>query len=179
VIPYSPSLVLSSHGHGRLSENPTFYTVAKNEITIPLLSVLGLSSAELPNVELELTTLEDVTIGTTRLSRSGSDGGVETTGRELGLEEGVDLGFLLTFGDGSLDVSGLLVGILGDSGESLLGLSDCRVGENEEMEREIERIENLAKSGEGGEDRFVELRLEGGEESSVACGEGTSQRIDK
>ena len=90
--------------------------------------MLGLSSTKLPDVEFQLLALEDVTIGASRLSRTGGDGGVEATSRELRFEEGVDLGFLLTFSDGTLDVGRLLVGILSDGSESLLGLSS---GEDE------------------------------------------------
>lgn len=84
--------------------------------------MLGLSSLELPDVELQLLSFQDVTIGTSGLSRARRDGGVETTGRELRLEEGVDLASLLTLSDGALDVGGLLVGVLSDGSESLLGL---------------------------------------------------------
>lgn len=84
--------------------------------------MLGLSSTELPDVELQLLSFENVTIAPSRLSRAGGDSGVKPACRELGFKEGVELGFLLTFGDGALDVSGLLVGILSDGSESLLGL---------------------------------------------------------
>jgi hypothetical protein len=86
--------------------------------------VLGLSSTELPDVELQLLSFENVTIAPSRLSGAGGDSSVQTPSRELGFKEGVELGFLLTFGDGALDVSGFLVGILSDGSESLLGLID-------------------------------------------------------
>ena len=88
----------------------------------------GRSSVGAPNspaeVELELLALENVTVGAARLSRSGRDGSVETTGLELGLEEGVDLGLLLALGEDALDVSGL--GLLGGLSGGLLGLLICK-----------------------------------------------------
>lgn len=92
--------------------------------------MLGLSSPQLADVELEFLSLEDVTIGASRLSRARRDGSVKTTSRELRLEERVEFAFLLTFGNRPLDVSRLLVGILSDSSESLLGLlGSSRMGE--------------------------------------------------
>jgi len=63
----------------------------------------------------------------------------------LGFEEGVDLGDLLTFGDGTLDVSRLLVSVIGDSGESLLGLVDGS---------------NLMRSGKMGEEKWFKSIVE-------------------
>ena len=84
--------------------------------------MLGLASTEPTNVEFELLALKDVTVGATGLARAGRDDGVETTGGELRLEEGVELGLLLALSEDALDVVGRLVGLLGDSGEGLLGL---------------------------------------------------------
>ena len=63
----------------------------------------------------------------------------------MGFEEGVDLGDLLTFGDGTLDVSRLLVSVIGDSGESLLGLVDGS---------------NLMRSGKMGEEKWFKSIVE-------------------
>jgi hypothetical protein len=73
-----------------------------------------------PDVELELGALEDVAVGATALARSGGDGGVEATGLELRLEEGVDLGRLLTLGEGALD-RGRLLRLVVTGRESLRG----------------------------------------------------------
>jgi hypothetical protein len=84
--------------------------------------MFGLPSAETTDVELELLALKDVTVGAAGLTGAGRDDGVKATGSELGLKKGVDLGLLLTLSNGALDVVGLLVGIVGDGGKSLLGL---------------------------------------------------------
>jgi hypothetical protein len=47
---------------------------------------------ELLTTYFELFALQNVTISTTRLPRSASDGGVKTTGSELTFQESVDLG---------------------------------------------------------------------------------------
>jgi hypothetical protein len=63
-----------------------------------------------PNrTHVKLLALEDVTVGTARLARAGSDDGEETTGLELLLEDGVDLGVLLALVEDALDVVGLLL----------------------------------------------------------------------
>jgi hypothetical protein len=45
--------------------------------------VLGLTGKNLSSVELKLLTLEDVTVTSARLSRSGRDHGEDLTGLEL------------------------------------------------------------------------------------------------
>jgi hypothetical protein len=90
----------------------------------PLGGVLGLTDLELLVVEVEFLALKDVTIGTTALTRSGSDDGEETTSLELLLENGVDFSILLALVENSLDVVGLrlLGGLLGSLGTSVDGL---------------------------------------------------------
>lgn len=112
--------------------------------------MLGLSSAKFADIEGKLLSFKDVTIGTTRLTRSGGDGSVETTSRELGFEEGVDLGDLLTFGDGALDVSRLLVSVIGDSGESLLGLKESSNFAKRKASRKRESGQRRVESSIGG-----------------------------
>lgn len=51
----------------------------------------------------------------------------------------------MTFGDGTLDVSRLLVSVIGDSGESLLGLVDGS---------------NLMRSGKMGEEKWFKSIVE-------------------
>lgn len=139
-------------------KNPKLHMPSPSSLHSPttkfhLLSVLGLSCAKLPYVKGQFFTLKDVTIGTTRLTRSGGDGSVETTSRELGFEEGVDLGDLLTFGDGALDVSRLLVSVIGDSGESLLGLKESSNFAKRKASRKREsgqrRVESSSSIGKG------------------------------
>lgn len=67
------------------------------------------------SVELELFTLEDVSINTTGLAGARRDTGEDTTSSELGLEVRVDLGVDLASGELALDGLGL--------GDSLGGLS--------------------------------------------------------
>jgi len=87
--------------------------------------VLGLTDLELLVVEVEFLALEDVTVGSAALTRSGSKDGEETTGLELLLEDRVDFGVLLALVEDSLDVVGLgllgggLVGVLGASVDGL------------------------------------------------------------
>lgn len=114
------------------------------------MSVLGLSSAKFADIEGKLLSFKDVTIGTTRLTRSGGDGSVETTSRELGFEEGVDLGDLLTFGDGTLDVSRLLVSVISDSGEGLLGLKESSNFAKRKASRKRESGQRRVESSIGG-----------------------------
>ena len=91
----------------------------------PLGGVLGLTDLELLVVEVEFLALEDVTVGSAALTRSGSKDGEETTGLELLLEDRVDFGVLLALVEDSLDVVGLgllgggLVGVLGASVDGL------------------------------------------------------------
>merc|ERR1719201_1289415 len=59
---------------------------------ISLFSLLGL---DLPQIELELLALQDITIRPSALAGSGRDGGEDTTGGELVSQSLVDLGFLL------------------------------------------------------------------------------------
>ena len=54
--------------------------------------MLLLGGAQLADVELELLALEDVAVAAAGLARARGDGGVETAGGELVLEERVDLG---------------------------------------------------------------------------------------
>lgn len=92
--------------------------------------VLGLGGTELTDVELELVALEDVTVGTAGLAGAGGDGGVETPGGELGLEQGVDLGVRLALfeaGEGLLGRLGLLLGFLLEGLLALLGDGDVVV----------------------------------------------------
>lgn len=92
--------------------------------------VLGLGGTELTDVELELVALEDVTVGTAGLAGAGGDGGVETAGGELGLEQGVDLGVRLALfeaGEGLLGRLGLLLGFLLKGLLALLGDGDVVV----------------------------------------------------
>jgi len=56
---------------------------------IILFALFGL---ELPDVELELLSLEDITVGTTNLAGPGRDGGQDTARLELLLKQGVNLG---------------------------------------------------------------------------------------
>ncbi len=68
-------------------------------------------------VEFEFLTLEDVTVTATRLTGAGADDGVQTTGGELIVDEGIDLGK-------SLATRLLLqdaVGLFGVSGSSIAG----------------------------------------------------------
>lgn len=92
--------------------------------------MLGLGGTELTDVELELVALEDVTVGTAGLAGAGGDGGVETPGGELGLEQGVDLGVRLALfeaGEGLLGRLGLLLGVLLEGLLALLGDGDVVV----------------------------------------------------
>jgi len=73
-------------------------------------SVLLLVSSELPEVELELLALQDVTISTAGLTRSAGNGSVKTTSSELGLEERVDFGIFLPIVQAALSVVGELLG---------------------------------------------------------------------
>ena len=81
-----------------------------------------LARTEAADVELELLALEDVAVGAAGLAGARREDGVQAAGRELRLEERVELGLLLALGDGALDVVRLLVGLVGDGGEGLLGL---------------------------------------------------------
>jgi hypothetical protein len=75
----------------------------------PLLSgVLALPRLELPVVELELLSFENVAVGAAGLTRAGGDDGEETTSLELLFEEGVELGSLFALVEDPLDVVGLL-----------------------------------------------------------------------
>jgi len=95
---------------------------------VPLLSVLLLPGPQLPQVELELLSLKDVTISPARLPWSAGDGSVETTGGELGVEERVDLGILFALIEVALSVVGELLlldrgsGLSGGGGSDLHGL---------------------------------------------------------
>lgn len=75
------------------------------------MSLLVLGAPELPEVELKLLALKNVTISTTGLARSAGDVSVETAGRELSLKEGVDLGILLLLIQAALCVVGELLGL--------------------------------------------------------------------
>jgi len=83
-----------------------------------------LARTEAADVELELLALEDVAVGAAGLAGARREDGVQAAGRELRLEERVELGLLLALGGGALDVVRLLVGLVGDGGEGLLGLLD-------------------------------------------------------
>ena len=61
-------------------------------------------TANTKSADLELLALEDVAVGTAALARARRDDGVETAGRELRLEQGVDLGVLLALVDLALCV---------------------------------------------------------------------------
>jgi hypothetical protein len=54
--------------------------------------VLLLAGPEFTDVELEFLALEDVTVGAAALAWAGGDGGVDTTGGDLGFECRVDFG---------------------------------------------------------------------------------------
>ena len=73
------------------------------------LAVLGTTlGAQATEVVLELGALEDVTVGAAALARAAGDGGVETAGAELLLDERVDLGVLLALGERARHVARLL-----------------------------------------------------------------------
>lgn len=72
------------------------------------LGVLRLGRAEPTNVELKLRALEDVAIGAARLTGAARNNGVETTSRELLLDERVDLGVLAALSQLALNVVALL-----------------------------------------------------------------------
>lgn len=88
--------------------------------------MLGLSDLELVVVELQLLTLQNVTVSSSALARPGRDNSEESTSLELLLKEGVDLGNLLALLKDSLDVVALLlVGLLSDG---RLGTSESGLG---------------------------------------------------
>lgn len=88
--------------------------------------MLGLSDLELVVVELQLLTLQDVTVSSSALARPGRDNSEESTSLELLLKEGVNLGNLLALLKDSLDVVALLlVGLLSGGG---LGTSESGLG---------------------------------------------------
>ena len=78
--------------------------------------LLALGGLETTNVELKLLALKDVTVAATGLTRARRDGGVETTGTELLLNEGVELGVLAA-----------VLELAGDMGREL-GLVDVGLG---------------------------------------------------
>lgn len=96
----------------------------------PLLSgVLALPRLELPVVELELLSFEDVAVGAAGLTRAGGDDGEETTSLELLFEKGIKFGGFFTLVKDTLDVVGLFslrVG-LGELSSSSGGLGVLRV----------------------------------------------------
>lgn len=57
--------------------------------------VLLLASPDLPEVELKLLALENVSVSTARLAWSAADNSVETTSSKLALEKRVNLSILL------------------------------------------------------------------------------------
>lgn len=63
--------------------------------------------------DLELLAFQDIPVSTAGLSRSAGDGCVQTTSGELAIEEGVDLGFLLTGVKFALGVVGELLRLHG------------------------------------------------------------------
>ena len=71
---------------------------------------------KLADVESQLLALKNVSIGTARLTRARREAGIETTGSELVVEGGVNLGLSLAGLDLALDV--VRAGLL-----NLLGLS--------------------------------------------------------
>lgn len=76
------------------------------------------------STHVQLFALKDVTIGSAALSWPRGDDGQKSTGLELLLEQGVDLGILLPLLKNSLDLVGLLLvgGLLGSLGTSVDGL---------------------------------------------------------
>lgn len=70
--------------------------------------LLALGSLKTTDVELELLALEDVTVAATRLTGTRRDGGVETTGTELLLDERIELTLLAAVLELSRDVVGKL-----------------------------------------------------------------------
>ena len=95
---------------------------------------LLLALHDLLAVELELRTLEDVSVGGTSLTRARGDGSKETTSLELLLNGGLELGELL-----ALNLEGLLLsGLDGLSGSVIALLSD------------LESVELLVPLAEGG-----------------------------
>jgi hypothetical protein len=112
--------------------------------------VLGLADLELLVVELfpktdqqprihrlcqtthvQLLALKDVTVGAAGLTGPGRDDGKKTTGLELLLKEGVDLGVLFALSEDTLDVVGLLGGLSGlglTLGEDGLGATEKGLG---------------------------------------------------
>lgn len=71
--------------------------------------LLALGGLETTNVELELLALKNVTVAATRLAGAAGDGGVETTGTELLLNERVELALLAAV----LELAGNVVRELG------------------------------------------------------------------
>lgn len=83
-----------------------------------------LLALDLTEVELELLTLKDVTIATTRLTGTAGDEGVETASGELVINMGVDLGELLASLNLAEDAAGLLLlGLLNSLGTLALAKS--------------------------------------------------------
>jgi hypothetical protein len=80
-------------------------------------------------VESELLTLEDVSVDTSALAGARRDAGQQTTGSELGLKGGVDLGVHLTGGELALNRLGL--GGRLSSGGGLLGLRTTLLSEGD------------------------------------------------
>jgi len=61
-------------------------------------SLFALLRLDLPQVELKLLALQDVSVGSAALAGSGGDGSEDTTGGELVSQSLVDLGLLLPLG---------------------------------------------------------------------------------
>jgi len=77
------------------------------------MGMLLFSCSQFPDVELQLLSFQNVTIGTARLSGTAGDGCIETASSELGFEKGVDLGVLLLLIQAALSVVGKFHGFTG------------------------------------------------------------------
>lgn len=111
-----------------------------------------MSEGEKLKTDLELLAFQDIPVSTAGLPRSAGDGCVQTTSGELAIEEGVDLGLLLTGVKFALGVVGEFLGLdglVGGSGRlgALLGYRLSVLREENDLVSEIER-----KRGGGGRD---------------------------
>lgn len=136
---------------------------------------------------VKLLALENVTICSSALSRSGSDASQQSTGLELLLEQRVNLGVLLSLVEDSLDVVRLLGvgGLLGEllaSGDGLGVLAKYQRTIPRWKERCGDTYVSLVPLSEGGSINVDDARLDeglGSEQLVVGCVvslEGENQR---